>query len=159
MCELAVAFGSPVLGGNTSMLVKDRDFLVGTLKEYGLRLGIENHPETVEEMLEKIGDGAGGTLGTTIDTGWYGTQGIDAADAIERLAPHLFLVHLKDVREAGAHNTCRFGDGVVPVERCVHTLQAIGYGGSISVEHEPEHYNPLEEVGASLQMLKSWLGE
>ncbi len=159
MCELAVAFGSPVLGGNTSMLLKDRDFVVGTLKEYGLRLGIENHPESVEEMLERIGDGGGGTLGTAIDTGWYGTQGVDAAQAIERLAPQLFLVHLKDVREVGAHNTCLYGDGVVPVERCVRTLQAIGYGGSISVEHEPEHYDPLEEVGANLRLLKDWLGE
>lgn len=159
MCELAAVFGSPVLGGNTSMLLKDRDFVVGTLKEYGLRLGIENHPESVEEMFERIGDGADGAIGATVDTGWYGTQGVDAAQAIERLASHLFLVHLKDVREVGAHNTCRYGDGVVPIERCVRTLQAIGYGGSISVEHEPEHYDPSGEVGANLLLLKGWLGE
>src|SRR5207253_2471926 len=104
MCELATAFGAPVLGGGTSMLTKDRTFVLDTLKRYGLRLGIENHPEkTPEEMLVKIGDGGDGVLsqrriGTTVDTGWYGTQGYDAAEAIERLGPHVFHVHLKDVR-------------------------------------------------------------
>jgi sugar phosphate isomerase/epimerase len=160
ICEISVALGIPVLGGGSSMLVKDRNFVVDTLKRYGLRIGIENHPEkTPDEILAKIGDGGDGTIGTTIDTGWYGTQGYDAAEAIERLAPHLFLVHLKDVRAAGAHETCRYGEGVVPIERCVRVLQEIGYSGTISVEHEPDFYDPTEECAASLQMLKGWLGE
>lgn len=156
--ELAVALGIPVLGGGTSMLVKDRSFVVDTLKRYGLRLGIENHPEkSTDEILAKIGDGGDGTIGVTIDTGWWGTQGVDAAEAIERLAPHLFLVHLKDVREVGAHNTCRFGEGIVPVERCVRVMQEIGYTGTISVEHEPHDFDPTEDCIANLQMLKEWL--
>ena len=158
-CELASTLGIPLLGGSTSMLQTDRAFVVRTLKEHGLRLGLENHPESTEEMLDKIGDGGDGTIGTTVDTGWYGTQGVDAAQAIERLAPHVFLVHLKDVREAGEHNTCRYGDGVVPIERCVRVLQQIGYSGSITVEHEPEHYDPTEEIAENLRMLKGWLGQ
>jgi sugar phosphate isomerase/epimerase len=157
VCELATALGVEVLGGGTSMLAKDRNFVVDTLKKYGLRLGIENHPEKPDEILEKIGDGGDGTIGTTVDTGWYGTQGVDAAEAIERLAPYVFLVHLKDVREAGQHNTCRYGEGVVPIERCVRMLQAIGYTGSISVEHEPEQFDPTEDIKANLQMLRGWL--
>ncbi|HVG00545.1 MAG TPA: TIM barrel protein [Chloroflexia bacterium] len=160
ICELAVALGIPVLGGATSMLAKDRNFVVDTLKRYGLRLGIENHPEkSVEELLAKVGDGGDGTVGVTVDTGWWGTQGVDAAEALEQLAPHLFLVHLKDVREVGAHNTCRYGNGVVPVERCVRVLQEVGYAGTISVEHEPDHYDPTVECVENLQMLKAWLRE
>lgn len=160
MCELATALDIPVLGGATSMVLKARNFVVDTLKGYGLRLGIENHPEkSVEELLAKIGDGGDGTIGATVDTGWFGTQGVDAAEALERLAPHLFLVHLKDVREVGAHDTCRYGDGVVPVERCVRVLQEVGYSGTISVEHEPDYYDPTEECVANLQMLKNWLRE
>ena len=122
-----------------------------------MRLGIENHPETPAEMLAKIGDGGDGTIGTTVDTGWYGTQGIDAAEAIAALAPHLVLVHLKDVREVGAHNTCRFGEGVVPLERCVRTLQAIGYTGTFSVEHEPGDFDPAADIAASRALLEGWL--
>jgi L-ribulose-5-phosphate 3-epimerase len=157
-CALARALGVELLGGSTSMLEKDRAFVVRTLKEHSLRLGLENHPESPEVMLEKIGDGGDGTVGTTVDTGWYGTQGVDAAEAIERLAPYVFLVHLKDVREAGAHNTCRYGDGIVPLERCVRVLQGMDYSGSISIEHEPEHYDPGEEITDNLRLLKGWLG-
>jgi L-ribulose-5-phosphate 3-epimerase len=157
ICELAVAFGAPVLGGGTRLQAEDREFVVDTLKRYGLRLGIENHPESVEEMLEKVGDGGDGTIGTTVDTGWYGTQGVDAAEAISRLGRHIFLVHLKDVREAGRHDTCRFGQGIVPIERCVRALADIGYAGTISIEHEPEHSDPTEDCIASLRILQDLL--
>ena len=160
-CRIAVAVGAPVLGGGTSLVDHDRDFVIDALERHGLVLGIENHPErTPAEMLARIGDGAGGRIGTTVDTGWYGTQGYDAARAIEQLARHVVHVHLKDVLHAGTrHETCRYGHGVVPVQRCVTALRTIGYAGAISVEHEPEDADPTEDVQASLAMLRSWLGE
>ena len=157
-CELATALGVPVLGGSTSVLEKDRAFVVETLERYGLKLGLENHPEKMpEELLEKIGDGGGGRIGATVDTGWFGTQGFDAAQALERLSGHLFHVHLKDVRAVGSHDTCRYGEGVVSVEACVRALQRIGYGGAISVEHEPELFDPSEDCRANRLLLKGWL--
>lgn len=157
-CKLAVALDTKILGGSTSMLAKDRAFVVAMLEQYDLKLGLENHPEkTPDEMLAKIGDGGNGRIGTTVDTGWYGTQSYDAAEAIRRLAPHLIHVHLKDVLAPGAHETCRYGTGIVPIEACVRTLQQIGYGGAISVEHEPETFDPTEDCKAELQMLHGWL--
>jgi L-ribulose-5-phosphate 3-epimerase len=158
MCGLAVKLGRPILGGSTNMLKQDREWVVATLKEHGLKLGLENHPEkTPREMLEKIGDGYGGTLGVALDTGWFGTQGYNAAVAIQELADHLLVIHLKDVLAAGGHETCRFGRGVVPVQTCVETIRQIGYNGPISVEHEPEHFDPTEDIIASRQMLDEWL--
>lgn len=156
-CRLAVTLGCRVLGGSTSMLQKDRAFVVDRLNEHDLVLALENHPEKPAEMLEKIGDGAGGRLGTTVDTGWYGTQGCDAVQAIEQLAEHIRLVHLKDVLAAGAHDTCRYGRGVVRVEACVAALRQQGYAGAITVEHEPEHFDPTDDCRANLAMLKQWL--
>jgi sugar phosphate isomerase/epimerase len=159
-CEIATALGAPVLGGGTSLLHKDRAFVVATLQQYGLRLGIENHPEkSADELQAQIGDGGDGTIGATVDTGWFGTQGVDAAEALHALAPHLFVVHLKDVREVGQHNTCRYGAGIVPIERCVRVLQAIDFGGTISVEHEPEFFDPTGDIKASFAMLKGWLAQ
>ena len=58
-------------------------------------------------------------------------------------------VHLKDVRAVGEpHETCRWGEGIVPIERCVRTLQRIGYAGAIAVEHEPETFDPTDDVRA-----------
>lgn len=158
-CELAVAVGTKTFSGSVPLLESDRGAVVEALSRHDLRLGLENHPEkTPEEMLERIGDGGGGRIGTALDTGWYGTQGYDAARAIRELEDHLFGVHLKDVRAVGTHETCRYGEGVVPIEGCVRTLEEVGYGGAISVEHEPEDFDPTEDCEANLRMLETWLG-
>lgn len=66
-------------------------------------------------------------------------------------------MHLKDVRASGAHDTCRYSEGIVPLERCVRTLQKIGYTGAISVEHEPERFDPTDDCRANFAMLRTWL--
>lgn len=162
-CRVAQAMGTTILGGSCALLKSDRATAVGVLAEHGVRLAIENHPaeKTPADILEQIGDGGGGTLGTAVDTGWWGTQGYDAAQAIEELRDHILCVHLKDVLRVGGHETCLYGRGVVPVERCVRVLRDIGYQGSIGVEHEPFHphhsYDPSEECAAMLGMLRGWL--
>lgn len=152
-CQIAVALGAPILGGGTSMLKKDRPLVIARLKQHGLKFGLENHPEkTPQEVLDQIGSDGEDVLGATVDTGWFGTQGYDAARAIEELGPYVFHVHLKDVKAAGAHETCRYGEGVVPIEGCVRALKQIGYQGAISVEHEPHHVDPTDDIRASAEM-------
>jgi L-ribulose-5-phosphate 3-epimerase len=159
-CQTAVAVGATILGGNTPLLASDRQAVVSRLRHYGLRLGIENHPErTPDELLAKIGDGGDGTIGAAVDTGWFGTQGYDAAQAIEQLGETIFHVHLKDVLSAGAHDTCRYGEGVVPIEACVRALQSMEYAGAYAVEHEPEHFNPNQDCQAMLAMLRTWVNQ
>jgi L-ribulose-5-phosphate 3-epimerase len=153
-CEVALALGTTIIGGGAS---GDANALVPALRAHGVRLGIENHPErTPREVLDRIA-GSDGTLGATVDTGWWGTHGYDAARAIEELGEHVLHVHLKDVLAVGAHDTCRWARGVVPVKECVRALQRIGYAGAISVEHEPEQYDPSEDVRAMRAELEAWL--
>ncbi|MBI3734393.1 MAG: sugar phosphate isomerase/epimerase [Chloroflexi bacterium] len=157
-CKLAAAVGAKVLGGSTAVLQSDRAFVVAALKTYGLILGLENHPEkTPDELLAKMGDDGGEVIGATVDTGWFGTHGYDAAWAIEQLGERIAHVHLKDVVPGPQHVTCRFGEGCVPLEACVQALKRIGYSGGISVEHEPEHADPREDLRASLRLLQGWL--
>jgi L-ribulose-5-phosphate 3-epimerase len=160
-CEMAVAVGAPVLGGGVgkALLEGDRDWLVAELRRNRLKLGLENHPEkTPADMLARIGDGGEGTIGATVDTGWFGTQGYDAARAIEELGPHVFHVHLKDVRHAGLpHETCAYGEGVVPLRECVEALRRVHYAGAISVEHEPDDIDPLPEIREARELLEGWL--
>jgi L-ribulose-5-phosphate 3-epimerase len=159
-CKLAVALGIKILGGTTTLLANDRASVVRLVKKYNLVLAWENHPEkTPQDVLDKIGDGANGTLGACVDTGWFGTQGYDAAKALEELGKHVMAVHLKDVLAPGKHDTCRYSKGVVPIEQCVRVLQRMGYQGAISVEHEPEHADPTDDVRASFAMLRGWLKE
>ena len=150
-CELALALGTSLLGGGFS---GEPEELAPVLEKYDVRLGIENHPEkTPAEVLAKIERG-GGRFGATVDTGWWGTQGYDAARAIEELGEHVWHVHLKDVLALGEpHETCRWGDGIVPIDECLRALQRIGYTGAIAIEHEPETFDPTDDVRAMRERL------
>lgn len=156
-CEIATAVGTDLIGAG---FAGDRGRVLAILRERGMRLGIENHPDekTPRDVLAKIGDD-GDVLGATVDTGWWGTQGYDAVRAIEELGERIFHVHLKDVLAPVEHDTCRWGDGIVDVEACVRALQRIGYTGALSVEHEPENYDPSEDCAAMLAQLRQWLVE
>ena len=157
-CRLGRAMGVSILGGSTGLLDGQHAALAAIAREHGVRLGYENHPErNTDEMYAKIGKGNEDVIGFCVDTGWFGTHNYDAVAALRELAPRLFHVHLKDVLAPGSHDTCRYGRGCVPIEACVRTLVDLGYTGGISIEHEPDHYNPNEDVVAGLAMVKSWL--
>ena len=158
-CRIATAVGAPVLGGRTSLLDTDRDRMRDVLERHDLRFGLENHPErTPGEVLEHIGTDGDQRIGATVDTGWFGTQGYDAARAIEELGSRVVHVHLKDVRHAGEpHRTAPFGAGVVPLRACVRALVATGYRGAISIEHEPEQGDPSRDIAEARRMLEAWL--
>lgn len=157
-CRMAHALGAPVLGGNTGLLDTDRATLAEVARSYGVCFGYENHPERdTAAMYAKVGNGYEDVIGFCVDTGWFGTHGYDAVLGIRELYPRLFHVHLKDVLAAGGHETCRYGRGCVPIQASVRALVDLGYGGGISVEHEPERYNPDEDCAASLRMLQGWL--
>ena len=153
-CEIAAEFNAPLVAGNTDA---PRGYVIDVLDKFGMRYGYENEAErTAKKILSKLGKNP--LMGVCADTGWFGTHGVDAADALRELAPRLLHVHLKDVRQVGAHESCRYGEGIVPLERCVQVLQETGYTGAISVEHETAAYDPSEDCAASLALLKGWLG-
>lgn len=160
-CQLALELGTDLLSGTTTLLATDRNFVVQTLKASNLRLGIENHPEkTPEEMLRQIADSADGHIGTTIDTGWYATQGFNVPQAVEKLDKHIFHIHLKDVlapKTPNDHINCGYGKGCVPLEETVYMLQKLGYTGDYSIENHCLDHNPAEELKEALGLLNSWL--
>jgi L-ribulose-5-phosphate 3-epimerase len=151
-CDIAAALGSPSLSGNVPL---DDRRLETLLAERGLRFAFENHPEkTPADVLAPLPPFAG----VCVDTGWFGTQGYPAPQAIEELGDRVFHVHLKDVLALDEpHETCRWGEGIVDVEGCVRALQRIGYDGTIVVEHEPETFDPSDEIRSMREQLEGWL--
>jgi sugar phosphate isomerase/epimerase len=41
----------------------------------------------------------------------------------------------------------------------VEALRRSGYAGPISVEHEPENFDPSEDVRTNREMLDAWLAD
>jgi sugar phosphate isomerase/epimerase len=158
-CRLAAALKIPFLAGGLSHeLAASRIAVLSLLQRYDLKWGLENHPEkSAAELLAQLGDDTHGRIGVALDTGWFGTQGYNAAQAILELQAHLLGVHLKDVLAPGNHDTCRYGQGCVPIEACVRALKQIGYAGVITIEHEPALFDPSEDLRANLKLLKNWL--
>ncbi len=154
-CRIARALGADLIGAGYT---GDAGELVPVLREHGVRLALENHPErTPAEILARIEAGAG-EMGATVDTGWWATQGYDPVRAIEELGEHVLHVHLKDVVAVGEpHVTCRWGEGIVDVEACVRALRRLTYRGAIAVEHEPEEHDPGEECRAMREQLERLL--
>jgi L-ribulose-5-phosphate 3-epimerase len=157
-CGVANAVGASVIAGGAPILTEKRHEVIAILKHHNVKLGLENHPEkTANDALELIGDGSDGFVGAACDTGWWGTQGFDAPQAIRELKDHLLAVHLKDIKAVGAHDTCKFGEGIVDIQACAKTILEIGYAGPIGIEHEPENHDPTQDVLESTKMLETWL--
>jgi sugar phosphate isomerase/epimerase len=154
-CELARALGTSIIGAGFS---GEPESLVSALERHDVRLAVENHPErTPAEVIAKLERG-GPSFGATVDTGWWGTQGYDASGAIQELGDRVWHVHLKDVLALGEpHETCRWGEGIVPIERCIQALRANGYAGAITIEHEPETVDPTDDIRAMRGELEAWL--
>ncbi|MGH7857483.1 MAG: sugar phosphate isomerase/epimerase family protein [Candidatus Binatia bacterium] len=128
-------------------------------RRHAVRCNFENHPQkTTDEILAPIG-GGNEWLGVCVDTGWLGTQGVDAPETIRKLGPLVRHVHVKDVKAAGRHDTCNLGEGVVDVAGCLRALRDVGYDGWLAWEDEPEDRNPLEAAAANLAWLERELSE
>lgn len=168
-CRLCAELNIPIAGGGTDLLENCRSDVVSALREFGIVFAYENHPEkSIEEILGKLGDGGEDVIGVALDTGWLATQNVDVVPALRAVAPRLKHLHLKDVKARRAeetgymlidmgHETCRLGDGIVPVEECARMLPEIGYTGAISIEHEPEEFDPRQDVKESATLVRSWL--
>lgn len=160
-CRMAVGVGTRLLSGTLPLLYTDRSLALSLLRDYDLQLALENHPEkTPADMLAKLGDGEGGTLGTCVDTGWYATQGYDVPQAIRELGSTILHVHLKDVLAGyagGEHVNIGYGKGIVPIVACVDALKEIGYTGDISIENHTTDHDPTPELRDALALVRNHL--
>jgi sugar phosphate isomerase/epimerase len=168
-CRLCREIGAPLIGGYVELVSRDRAAAARILRENGVAYGHETHREkTPEEILARIGEGDEDVIGVTVDTGWLGTRGCDVVAVVRRIAPRMNHLHLKDVKPPRAektglemidlgHETCRPGTGIVPVEALVKLLPTLGYRGAISIEHEPEEFDPRADCQAALRDVRAWL--
>ncbi|NUK30253.1 sugar phosphate isomerase/epimerase [Parageobacillus sp. VR-IP] len=143
----------------TSGISKNAAPIISSLcRDYRIKVAVENHDEKHPNEIKEIIDGFDDWLGACVDTGWFETQGFPAHEAIWQLKDHLFHIHLKDVKEIGAHNTTALGNGIVNVSACIQALREINYNRSLSIEHESGDHDPTEDCANGLQLVYQLLG-
>ena len=154
-CRVANAVGTTIIAGGSPLLTEDRDHTLDVLAGHGVRFAIENHPEkTPDEVLEVVDDA--GWIGACPDTGWWAIQGYDPPAALRELAGVTLTVHLKDVDgETGKGR--RPGTGVADIAGCLEALAETGYLGAVGVEHEPDGWDPTDDLLSARQMLTDWV--
>ena len=110
-----------------------------------LTAGIHNHffpgkkfpYESPEDVLAAL-QGLSKTMGATLDTGQFASCGHDPADAVRKLAPHLKMVHLKDIVAAGGEVNVLLGKGIARIPEVIAELRRINYAGLVAIEYEKE---------------------
>jgi predicted dehydrogenase/sugar phosphate isomerase/epimerase len=163
--EIAHRLGTDLFAGNWEMLTVNRQECVRFLRNAGLRLAYENHPETsADQILEKIGSDDSDVLGVAVDTGWFASQGADALAQLKALEPRVFQVHLKDIRtpkkdgsgtlKGMGHQTCILGQGIVGISSLYRWVREHLPKVPLAIEHEPEDHDPLPDIQEGLRYLE-----
>lgn len=167
-CRLCAALGIPMIAGGSELLATDRRAAVAILREHGVACAVENHAERdAASLFARLGEGDEDLVGVALDTGWCGTQGWDILAAIDEVGSRLMAVHLKDIKSRRpvptgyelidmGHETCRLGQGVLPIEAFTHALRRGAFRGPVGIEHEPEEFDPRDDVRASRELVERW---
>ncbi len=146
--------GIPMCCGNYDAPVT-LDAIRQTQRNTGIKFAFENHPQSTTQAIRDRIDNGVDHIGVAIDTGWLGTQGLDAPTAIRELGPLVRHVHIKDVQAVGGHETVPLGTGCVDLEGLFMALKEVGYAGDFSWEDEPENRNPFD-IAADM---RAWICE
>jgi sugar phosphate isomerase/epimerase len=108
----------------------------------GIRVAVENHGDiSAADLLDLIERAHEPGIGVCLDTGNALRVGDDLLAAARLLAPHVLLVHLKDIEEPAREAdpiagpcSVRYGSGVVPLAETLAVLAAAGFDGLVSLE-------------------------
>jgi sugar phosphate isomerase/epimerase len=59
-------------------------------------------------------------------------------EAVRALAPHLKMVHLKDVAASGGEDNVLIGRGIAKIPAVMQELHKVSYRGLVAIEYEKE---------------------
>jgi sugar phosphate isomerase/epimerase len=152
------AAGIPVMVAMPSRQVLPR--LEKFVKEYDIKLAIHNHgPEDKNfpsplDVLAAIKN-MDPRIGCCVDVGHTMRAGTDPVEAIKKVGPRLYDVHMKDLaQKLVKESQVDVGDGLMPVPAIFKTLAAMGYKGNVDLEYEINDNDPLPGVIKSFAYMR-----
>jgi hypothetical protein len=160
--EYAKRAGIPVIvGGDPTPETLPR--IEKFVREYNIKIAIHNHgPEdklwpSPLDILKDI-RGMDPRIGCCIDVGHTVRAGTDVVDAIHRVGPRLFNMHMKDLTSfTDKESQVAVGQGKMPVREIFAALIAIRYPGFVDLEYEVHPDDPMPGVIASIAYMRGVL--
>ncbi len=133
------------------------------VQQYDIRLAIHNHgPEdklwpSPLDILKDI-QGMDPRIGCCIDVGHTVRAGTDVVEAIHKVGPRLFNIHMKDLTDFhDMESQVAVGDGKMPIRAIFESLIAIRYPGFVDLEYEVHPDDPMPGVSRSFAYMRGVL--
>jgi sugar phosphate isomerase/epimerase len=133
------------------------------VKEYDIRIAIHNHgpedklwpsPLTVLKAVEKMDP----RIGCCIDVGHTARAGTDVVQAIHKVGPRLFNMHMKDLTSFDSKESqVDVGNGIMPIRGIFEALITTKYKGFVDLEYEIHDDNPMPGVMNSFAYMRGVL--
>jgi sugar phosphate isomerase/epimerase len=130
------------------------------VKEYDIRLAIHNHgpedklwpsPLDILKDIQRLDP----RIGCCIDVGHTVRAGTDVVEAIHKVGPRLFDVHMKDLTDFQSKDSqVAVGDGKMPIHQIFEALIAIHYDGFVDLEYEVHADDPMPGVSKSFAYMR-----
>jgi sugar phosphate isomerase/epimerase len=132
-------------------------------KEYDIRIAIHNHgPEdklwhSPLDVLQAV-QGMDPRIGCCIDVGHTARAGTEVVQAIQKVGPRLFNVHMKDLTNfQSKESQVAVGEGIMPMRRIFEALTAMKYKGFVDLEYEIHPEDPMPGVISSFAYMRGVL--
>ena len=133
------------------------------VKEYDIRIAIHNHgpedklwqsPLDVLKLVKNMDP----RIGCCIDVGHTTRAGTDVVEAIHKVGPRLFNMHMKELADLKVKESqVAVGDGIMPVTGIFKALIDIGYKGNVDLEYEIHAEDPMPGVTSSFAYMRGVL--
>jgi sugar phosphate isomerase/epimerase len=133
------------------------------VKEYDIRIAIHNHgPEDKlwQSPLDilKLVKNMDPRIGCCIDVGHTERAGTNVVEAIHKVGPRLFNMHMKDLADLNVKESqVAVGNGKVPVRAMFEALIANKYEGFVDLEYEIHADDPMPGVTSSFAYMRGVL--
>ena len=158
--------------------------LAGVARQHDVQIALEMHANQLvynAPTLLRLRDAAGSSVGANMDPSHLMWMGSDPIQSIRALGGAIYNVHAKDTRlessrqaltsrletlpweriDERAWNYVTLGDGhpggVEFWSQFIAALQASGYDGTLSIEHEDLAFPPVDGVRRSVDLLRTAL--
>ncbi len=139
------------------------DTIEKMVKEFDIKVGYHNHPQKPNDESYKVWDpnyilaltkGRDARIGSCADLGHWTNSGLAAADCLRLLKGRVVSSHIKDIAN-GSRAVTRPGTGRANLAEALKALREVGFDGPISIEHEINWENNLEDVVSYVDFVKS----